>query len=131
MKTIKLIILLALLMPVVLNAETVTVDGIDYYITSDWYYGTQTARVSARAGKNGYSAYKELDNIVIHEQVETLGVLRAIDLNVFTITLLEDVSIGLDIIRPDEIVHLAIEFNAEGGVIGNGDRDGRAEFSAG
>ena len=74
MKTIKLIILLALLMPVVLNAQTVTVDGIDYYITSDWYYGTQTARVSARAGKNGYSAYKELDNIVIHEQVTYNGV---------------------------------------------------------
>lgn len=73
MKTIKLI-LLALLMPVVTLAQTVTVDGIDYYITSDWYYGTQTARVSARAGKNGYSAYKELDNIVIHEQVTYNGV---------------------------------------------------------
>ena len=74
MKTIKLIILLALLMPVVLNAQTVTVDGIDYSIMSDWYNGwVTTAHVSARPGING-SAYKELDNIVIHEKVTYNGV---------------------------------------------------------
>ena len=74
MKTIKLIILLALLMPVVLNAETVTVDGIDYSIMFDWYYdGVKTAHVSAHDGING-SAYKELDNIVIHDKVTYNGV---------------------------------------------------------